>query len=84
MLQGHIHEKVSLGITYLGLLSLSQGKSEFLGRTIAKPHVKLDSDAYIKPNFPPLLEWYDIHRGSEHAGELLATFELLQVSKFSH
>ncbi|KAK7584153.1 hypothetical protein V9T40_005116 [Parthenolecanium corni] len=56
------------------------GKSEFLGRTIAKPHVKLASEAYTKPNFPPSLEWYDIHRGSEHAGELLATFELLQVS----
>lgn len=62
--------------------SFFQGKSEFLGRTIAKPHVKLASEAYTKPNFPPSLEWYDIHRGSEHAGELLATFELLQVSKF--
>lgn len=58
-----------------------QGKSEFLGRTVAKPHVKLAEEPYSKPNFPPSLEWYDIHRGSEHAGELLATFELLEVNQ---
>jgi len=41
--------------------------------------VKLLEDDYVRPEFPPSLEWYDIHRGMEHAGELLATFELLQV-----
>ncbi|XP_065213777.1 otoferlin-like isoform X2 [Planococcus citri] len=56
------------------------GKSEFLGRTTARPHVKLSDEPYMKPNFPPSLEWYDIHRGNEHAGELLATFELLQIT----
>lgn len=57
----------------------AQGKSEFIGRTVAKPHVKLLEDDYVRPEFPPSLEWYDVHRGMEHAGELLATFELLQV-----
>lgn len=61
-----------------------QGKSEFIGRTVAKPHVKLLEDDYVRPEFPPSLEWYDVHRGMEHAGELLATFELLQVSHFTH
>lgn len=41
--------------------------------------MKLLEDDYVKPEFPPSLEWYDVHRGMEHAGELLATFELLQV-----
>ncbi|XP_050539137.1 otoferlin-like isoform X2 [Daktulosphaira vitifoliae] len=55
------------------------GKSEFIGRTSARPHVKLLEDDYVRPDFPPSLEWYDVHRGLEHAGELLATFELLQL-----
>lgn len=69
-------------ITYLHYHTFAsfQGKSEFIGRTIARPHVKFNDEPYCKPNFPPTLEWYDIFRGSEQAGELLATFELLQVS----
>lgn len=57
-----------------------QGKSEFIGRTVAKPHVKSAEEPYAKPHFPPSLEWYELTRGPDHAGELLATFELLQVS----
>lgn len=49
---------------------------------MARPHVKVAEDPYVKPNFPPSLEWFDIHRGSENAGELLATFELLQVNRW--
>ena len=40
-------------------------------------------EPYEKPFFPPALEWFQIFRGEEKAGELLAAFELLQVSKFS-
>ncbi|XP_031355139.1 otoferlin-like, partial [Photinus pyralis] len=54
------------------------GKSEFIGRTMAKPHVKLRGDAYWKPKFPPSLEWFDVKRSADRAGELLATFELLE------
>lgn len=57
------------------------GKSEFIGRTLGKPHVKLREDAYAKPKFPPSLEWFDITRGSDHAGELLAAFELLELPR---
>lgn len=53
------------------------GKSEFIGRAIAKPHVKTLNDVYNKPS----LEWYEITRGLDHAGELLATFELLQIKR---
>lgn len=56
------------------------GKSEFIGRTMAKPHVKLREDKYVKPAFPPPLEWFSIARGVDHAGELLAAFELLEIS----
>lgn len=55
------------------------GKSEFIGRALAKPHVKLRDEPYSKPRFPPLLEWFDITRGTDHAGELLAAFELLEL-----
>ncbi|XP_059174098.1 otoferlin-like isoform X2 [Physella acuta] len=54
------------------------GKSEFIGRALCKPVVKLSSEAYKPPKFPPRLEWWDIFRGPDRAGELLATFELLQ------
>ncbi|XP_020294411.1 otoferlin-like isoform X2 [Pseudomyrmex gracilis] len=54
------------------------GKSEYIGRAIARPHVKLASEAYAPPQYPPSLEWYDITRGASRAGELLAVFELLE------
>ena len=60
-------------------LPFSQGKSEFIGRTMAKPVVKMSNEKYESPNFPPHLEWHDVFRGEDKAGELLATFELLQV-----
>lgn len=33
------------------------GKSDFIGRTLAKPIVKLREEPYAKPKFPPSLEW---------------------------
>ena len=41
--------------------------------------MKTSVEKYEKPNFPPQLEWFDVHRGQDKAGELLAAFELLQV-----
>jgi hypothetical protein len=58
-----------------------QGKSEFIGRAMAKPHVKLLDEPYELPKFPPKLEWFDINRGVDHAGELLAMFEMLEVRR---
>nr|CAH7741241.1 unnamed protein product [Callosobruchus chinensis] len=55
------------------------GKSEFIGRTLAKPVVKLKEDPYAKPKFPPHLEWFSVTRGADRAGELLAAFELLEI-----
>lgn len=56
-----------------------QGDSEFIGRALARPIVKMACEPYEKPFFPPALEWFQIFRGEEKAGELLAAFELLQV-----
>lgn len=56
-----------------------QGKAEFIGRTFAKPLVKMCDEHYGPPRFPPQLEYYQIYRGNSTAGELLAAFELLQV-----
>ncbi|XP_047135991.1 otoferlin isoform X1 [Hydra vulgaris] len=55
------------------------GDSEFIGRALSRPLVKLAHEKYEKPLFPPALEWFEIMRGEERAGELLAAFELLQV-----
>nr|XP_013189195.1 unnamed protein product [Amyelois transitella] len=54
------------------------GKSEFIGRTLAKPHVKALEDIRDHPPSAPSLEWYEIRRGDDRAGELLAAFELLE------
>lgn len=35
---------------------------------------------YGPPRFPPQLEYYQVYRGNCTAGELLAAFELLQVT----
>lgn len=57
-----------------------QGKAEFIGRTFAKPLVKMCEEHYGPPRFPPQLEYYQVYRGNSTAGELLAAFELLQVT----
>lgn len=50
-----------------------------MGRTFAKPVVKMADEAYCPPRFPPQLEYYQIYRGNATAGDLLAAFELLQA-----
>lgn len=60
-------------------LLCSQGKADFMGRTFAKPVVKMADEHYGPPRFPPQLEYYQIYRGNCCAGEMLAAFELLQV-----
>ncbi|XP_060907939.1 otoferlin [Labrus mixtus] len=57
------------------------GKAEFIGRTFAKPTIKMCDEHYGPPRFPPQLEYYQVFRGNCTAGELLAAFELLQVGQ---
>uniref|UniRef100_H2Z080 C2 domain-containing protein n=1 Tax=Ciona savignyi TaxID=51511 RepID=H2Z080_CIOSA len=58
------------------------GKNEYIGRTIAKPVVKMSHERYEEPRFPSQLDWYQMYRGMTKAGEILAAFELLQVTFF--
>ncbi|XP_053689019.1 otoferlin-like [Sabethes cyaneus] len=51
------------------------GKSEFIGRALAKPRIKLKDNHYQNP----VLEWFEITRGLDGAGELLAAFEMLEL-----
>jgi len=53
-----------------------QGQPEFLGRCTATPQVKLEEEAYDAAQ----LEWFDVYRGILKAGQLLASFELLEAS----
>ncbi|NWX08901.1 OTOF protein, partial [Caloenas nicobarica] len=55
------------------------GKADFMGRTFAKPVVKMSDEHYCPSRFPPQLEYYQIYRGNSTAGDLLAAFELLQI-----
>ncbi|XP_032526397.2 otoferlin-like [Danaus plexippus] len=55
------------------------GKSEFIGRTLAKPTVRSCEDLLTGLQQPPILEWHEITRGDDKAGELLATFEILEL-----
>ncbi|XP_024860788.1 otoferlin isoform X6 [Kryptolebias marmoratus] len=57
------------------------GKAEYIGRTFAKPTIKMCDEHYGPPRFPPQLEYYQIYRGNCTAGELLAAFELLQIGQ---
>ncbi|XP_006835281.1 PREDICTED: otoferlin isoform X3 [Chrysochloris asiatica] len=57
----------------------TMGKADFMGRTFAKPLVKMADETYCLPRFPPQLEYYQIYRGNATAGDLLAAFELLQI-----
>ncbi|XP_070555330.1 otoferlin-like isoform X1 [Ptychodera flava] len=57
------------------------GKDEFIGRTVANPVIKMTSESYTKPKYPPALEWFRLYRGQVPAGELLAAFELFQLNE---
>ena len=63
-------------IHYIFRFDKQVGKAEFLGRAIGKPNAILFEENYKAPS----LEWFQIHRGSEDAGELLAAFEMFEVS----
>ncbi|XP_023192514.1 fer-1-like protein 6 isoform X1 [Xiphophorus maculatus] len=54
------------------------GKAEYLGATVAVPEVCLASEPYT----PPILQYSPLHCGSQSGGDLLAAFELLQISEF--
>uniref|UniRef100_U3JIL2 Fer-1 like family member 6 n=1 Tax=Ficedula albicollis TaxID=59894 RepID=U3JIL2_FICAL len=52
------------------------GKAEYIGSTVAAPVVRLAHQNYE----PPKLSYHPVHCGSLSGGDLLATFELLEVN----
>ena len=57
----------------------TQGDPEFLGRVMVQPRVCLSETPYAPPDWPSQLQWCDLHRGAEEAGQILAAFELIEV-----
>ncbi|XP_010215004.1 PREDICTED: fer-1-like protein 4 [Tinamus guttatus] len=51
------------------------GSPEFLGQAFAIPQVKLLDEPYSKP----ALQFFDFYKGTRAAGELIATFELIEL-----
>ncbi|XP_033118716.1 otoferlin-like isoform X3 [Anneissia japonica] len=56
------------------------GGTEFIGRALVKPVIKLPDDVYCKPRFPPMLAWYNIYRGQTPAGEILCAIEMIELT----
>ncbi|RLV92857.1 hypothetical protein DV515_00013628 [Chloebia gouldiae] len=68
--------KTETPIIIINLFSHNKfGSPDFLGQAFAVPQVKLVDEPYIKP----ALQFFDFYRGSKSAGELIATFELIEL-----
>lgn len=53
-----------------------QGSPEFLGQAFAVPQVELVDEPYCKP----ALQFFNFYKGTKTAGELIATFELIELN----
>ncbi|NXB87113.1 FR1L4 protein, partial [Vidua chalybeata] len=68
--------KTETPIIIINLFSHNKfGSPDFLGQAFAVPQVKLVDEPYTKP----ALQFFDFYRGSKSAGELIATFELIEL-----
>ncbi|NXY24527.1 FR1L4 protein, partial [Atrichornis clamosus] len=68
--------KTDTPIIIINLFSHNKfGSPEFLGQAFAVPQVKLVDEPYTKP----ALQFFDFYRGTKAAGELIATFELIEL-----
>ncbi|KAM9260234.1 fer-1-like protein 4 [Cariama cristata] len=68
--------KTETPIVIINLFSHNKfGSPEFLGQAFAIPQVKLVDEPYTKP----ALQFFDFYKGTKAAGELIATFELIEL-----
>ncbi|NXB71685.1 FR1L4 protein, partial [Donacobius atricapilla] len=68
--------KTETPIIIINLFSHNKfGSPAFLGQAFAVPQVKLVDEPYTKP----ALQFFDFYRGTKAAGELIATFELIEL-----
>ncbi|EDL85878.1 fer-1-like 4 (C. elegans) (predicted), isoform CRA_a [Rattus norvegicus] len=56
------------------------GSAVFLGRAFAAPRVKLIEDSYQRPE----LQFFPLRKGPQAAGEVIATFELIELDYSGH
>ncbi|XP_059115692.1 fer-1-like protein 4 [Peromyscus eremicus] len=56
------------------------GPAVFLGRALAAPRVKLIEDPYQRPE----LQFFPLRKGLQAAGEVIATFELIELDYSGH
>ncbi|EDL06165.1 mCG125376, isoform CRA_a, partial [Mus musculus] len=56
------------------------GPAVFLGRAFAAPRVKLIEDPYQRPE----LQFFPLRKGPQAAGEVIATFELIELDYSGH
>ncbi|XP_024943161.1 otoferlin [Cephus cinctus] len=57
------------------------GSLEFCGRCVATPIVKMTTETYSAPDFPPKLKWYKLYSQKTCTGEILAAFELIEAGE---
>ncbi|NXK10907.1 FR1L4 protein, partial [Herpetotheres cachinnans] len=68
--------KTETPIIIINLFSHNKfGSPEFLGQAFAVPQVKLVDEPYTKP----ALQFFDFYKGTKAVGELIATFELIEL-----
>ncbi|NWS41488.1 FR1L4 protein, partial [Probosciger aterrimus] len=68
--------KTETPIVIINLFSHNNfGSPEFLGQAFAVPQVKLVDEPYTKP----ALQFFDFYKGTKAAGELIASFELIEL-----
>ncbi|KAM6298716.1 fer-1-like protein 4 [Aegotheles albertisi] len=68
--------KTETPIVIINLFSHNRiGSPAFLGQAFAVPQVKLVDEPYTKP----ALQFFDVYKGTKAAGELIATFELIEL-----
>ncbi|XP_072773289.1 fer-1-like protein 4 [Taeniopygia guttata] len=73
--------KTETPIIIINLFSHNKfGSPDFLGQAFAVPQVKLVDEPYTKP----ALQFFNFYRGSIAAGELIATFELIELDYSGH
>ncbi|KFR06730.1 Fer-1-like 4, partial [Nipponia nippon] len=68
--------KTETPIVIINLFSHNKfGSPKFFGQAFAVPQVKLVDELYTKP----ALQFFDFYKGTKAAGELIATFELIEL-----
>jgi hypothetical protein len=75
----HTEFSSRINLFFLVVVTFKQGKPDFLGRSYATPIARSETN-YGRPC---KLEWIELRKGNDNAGELLACFELFLLDEKS-